>query len=174
MILFVSLARVFVYEFVQKCYFCSWLLLLLIYVTGCTYEARGYCIEKWKNKLKYKGDLVLWLCPDIWISILHVTCGILNRMTKNYIYSFVSDCQVFFFFFYQGSYFGTVFLLTVRGQVSYHRGLRRAYKTFVKKSRRTPVLWQRPHIIIAMDVQDLLWCLHFYRSMWTTVWWHQT
>ena len=82
-------------------------------------------------------------------------------MTENYVYSFVSDCLII----NQGSYFGTVFLHTVHEQVSYHRGLRRAYKTFIKRSRATPVLWQRPHIIIVMGVQDLLWCLHFHRFM---------
>ena len=62
----------------------------------------------------------------------------------------------------QGSYFGTFFLHTIREQVSNLRGLRKTYKTFIKKfkkSRTTPVLWQRPHSIIAMDVQNMLWCL---------------
>ena len=56
----------------------------------------------------------------------------------------------------EGSYFGTVFLHTVRGQVSYLRELRRTYKTLMKKSRAIPVLWQGPHSIIAMDVQKLV------------------
>ena len=32
-----------------------------------------------------------------------------------------------------------------------------ASKTLIKKSKATPVLWQRPHSIIAMDVQNMLW-----------------
>ena len=36
------------------------------------------------------------------------------------------------------------------------------------------MLRQGPHTLIAMDVQNMLWCLYLYRSMWITVWWHQT
>ena len=58
----------------------------------------------------------------------------------------------------EGSYFGAFFLHTVHGEVSHLRGLRRTYKTFIKKSRATPV----PHSIIAVDGQNLLLCLYFY------------
>ena len=59
----------------------------------------------------------------------------------------------------QGSYFGNFVVDIVPGQVSHLRGLRRTYKTFIKKSRATPVLWQGPHSIVAVDVQNMLWCL---------------
>ena len=69
----------------------------------------------------------------------------------------------------QGSFFfGTFFLHTIRGQVSHLRGFKKTYKTFMKKfkkSRATSVLWQGPYSTIAMDVQNMLWCLYFYRSM---------
>ena len=45
-----------------------------------------------------------------------------------YIYSFVNDCQV-----NQGSYFGTFFLHTIRGQVSHLRGLKEAIKHLSKR-----------------------------------------
>ena len=64
---------------------------------------------------------------------------------------------------------GTFFLHAIHRQVSCLRGLRRTYKTSIIKSRATPVLGQRSHSIIAMDVQNLLWFLHFYRSMLITV-----
>ena len=58
----------------------------------------------------------------------------------------------------EGSYFGTFFLHTVRGLVFLYSG---DFEEPIKQLSKRVVLWQGPHNIIAMDVQNVSWCLHY-------------
>ena len=58
----------------------------------------------------------------------------------------------------EGSYFGTFFLHIVRGLVFLYSG---DFEEPIKQLSKRVVLWQGPHNIIAMDVQNVSWCLHY-------------
>ena len=47
-----------------------------------------------KVNWRVKVFLRFCACVQIYEFQYYVTCGIFNRMTSNYIYIFVSDCQV--------------------------------------------------------------------------------